>query len=137
VRNLLLVDTWSASKSPGTKPEVLTDEVEHSMYDIVTPAKQASCIQNAVGDRPQSRRQVALSLRAIQWTPDALGLDAPAERFSKARALRITRRLTDEVGLRRVRAGAGARPRFASLARRGRPAGLGGAPAWAPSSLSL
>ncbi len=108
-----------------------SDEVERSVYGIATHAHRGPCIESAVGNRPQPRRrQVAMSLRAIRWTPDALGLDAPAERFSEARALRVTRRLTDEVGLRRVRACSGAKPRFASLCfhRRGRPPS-GGAPA--------
>lgn len=48
------------------------------------------------------RGQVALSARAIQWTPEALGSDAPAAQFSEARAMRTVRQLTDEVGLRRV-----------------------------------
>ncbi|KAK9839614.1 hypothetical protein WJX81_000975 [Elliptochloris bilobata] len=45
---------------------------------------------------------VALSVHAAHWTPEPLGVDAPAEHFSEARAMRTVRRLTDEVGLRRV-----------------------------------
>ena len=47
--------------------------------------------------------QVALSAHAAYWTPEPLGPGAPPERFAEGRALRTVRRLTSEVGLRRVR----------------------------------
>ena len=47
--------------------------------------------------------QVALSAQAAYWTPEPLGPSAAPERFAEGRALRTVRRLTSEVGLRRVR----------------------------------
>ena len=47
--------------------------------------------------------QVALSAHAAYSTPEPLGPSAAPELFAEGRALRTVRRLTSEVGLRRVR----------------------------------
>ena len=42
--------------------------------------------------------------RAMLWTPEILGHDAPASRFSEARALDTVKALSEDIGIRLVRA---------------------------------
>ena len=49
------------------------------------------------------RSQLAASYRAIMWVPQPMGMDAPAEHFSEARALRTAAYLSEDIGFRLVR----------------------------------